>query len=407
MTNAIISHSVYTVSTALFFFPLHFYRIQLKGFSFYVLKQNHLWLPLYHHRSEKKTTLFNSSNMSSTTISHVTALALAFSDTAQATTTINHQQQSSTAVVRHLLPQKPVSPKSRIINGHQAKKGQYKFYTALEQPKEVQSFVCGGSIIDPLWILTAAHCSVDQAGAVAPAASSYQARVSAYNYNDFGDHSGEELRPITRYLNHPMWSTKTLEYDYSLYTWTAPITTVAPIVLFNADIYIANISTTSSGALTIIGLGTTQQKPFPENPSVLQQALMDFIPESKCKGSQTQAIYFDHMLCAWGSGGGDGNLAAGACFGDSGGPLFFTDSQGAMKQVGLVSWGPDTCRAAPTIFAKMTPEIVGGFIGTHVPTYNPGNSTPTSNSTNSTPAPSTPAPLTTTHEPTDEPANEI
>jgi secreted trypsin-like serine protease len=44
---------------------------------------------------------------------------------------------------------------SQIVGGLKAKKGQFPWQVLIQMDGQ---FMCGGSLIDPEWVLTAAHC---------------------------------------------------------------------------------------------------------------------------------------------------------------------------------------------------------------------------------------------------------
>ena len=231
---------------------------------------------------------------------------------------------------------------SRIVGGVDAERGEFKFYVSYEEAEtgEQAGFqFCGASLINPVWALTAAHCT----------GGNNQVRVSAYDRTF--DEVTEEIRPLTQQIDFPQYDPIKIEYYINSYVamlgWQEPITTVPQIALSNTDTFKKNPQ-----LITVIGLGTLKEGGAPA--SVLQKVFLPFVSDEDCaKAYAGQGVDFDPatMFCS-GEGGKD------ACQGDSGGPFFFTEDS-VQKQIGVVSWGIGGARPDfPGIGASLNKKVL-------------------------------------------------
>jgi len=230
-----------------------------------------------------------------------------------------------------------------IIGGSEARPNRYPWQIRLITSKNGKTYLCGGSIIDKDWILTAAHCVANSGRSYdVVSESALKVTVGAHNIG-LGSEPGRVDMTVSRVIVHSQYNLQgNTEQDIALLKLTESITftdTVQPICLPTSD-----ISTSGSQQCSVTGWGETASG---NTAKILRVAPIPILSDEQCRifwNSQ----YTDTHVCA---GVAQGHNSDTSCEGDSGGPL----SCGNPNVLhGVVSFGSGiSCQTAPVIYTNV------------------------------------------------------
>ncbi len=238
------------------------------------------------------------------------------------------------------------NPDTRIVGGTIADTNEYPWQVALvnsgsTNPRAGQ--FCGGSLIAPGWVLSAAHCFFYRDGTQVPASEIDV--VLGVNQLSSGPTAGGQgqRRSLAQIIVHPSYNDITSDNDIALLRLATPATLSCSVNVIDPATA-ADAARFAPGAIAIItGWGDITQGANAGSDD-LREVAVPIVSNATCNASSSyNGQVTNNMICAGQAIGGRDS-----CQGDSGGPLVVSNGIGGFIQAGVVSWG-NGC-AAPNFY---------------------------------------------------------
>jgi len=230
---------------------------------------------------------------------------------------------------------------SKVVNGVDAKHGAWPWQVLIRFLDDPH---CGGSIISPFWIVTAAHCVKDKEILM----DEFKIITGEHNFNK--KEGTETSIGVSKIIIHDGFNFNKLDSDIALLKTDRPIPFSKYVGTICLPGYKEEVPVGTE--CTITGWGKTQGHGYAH--PLLQQAVLPIVKNSCCHTLNKQGTGLSvtsNMVCA----GFGPSSPTGGCHGDSGGPLVCPIG-GRWVLHGAVSWGSGKCETyeAYTVFARIS-----------------------------------------------------
>nr|XP_024218266.1 venom serine protease-like [Halyomorpha halys] len=221
----------------------------------------------------------------------------------------------------------------RIVGGKEAGRNEYPWMVAFQTRSSIWTF-CGGAIVTPWHIVTAAHCVEGKK------ASDLAVVVGAHDVHSQYENTQNRLY-VDKIIMHPLYNDTTMLHDLAILVTSSEIKYnkyVGPACMPSAKLG----DEMAGQMLKAIGWGRYDpSKPYSDRIKKLKEVDLEIVTNLQCRrkwgGVQPSGI----QICTY-------TPRKDTCNGDSGGPLTWLDPEtNRFTLVGAVSYGAKDCGNDP------------------------------------------------------------